>query len=135
MGLTDAGALAIQPTEQATHPATSVDGVLLFVVEAGVERLKLGFDRLHFIELRLGYFFAEREPARRCREIWLRVAQRRPGRSGARRSGVLEVFERGLLRIRQIEPLRQAIQIAAGRGLRTAHPLSHLGGEPSVLGV
>ena len=55
--------LAIQPTEQATHPATSVDGVLLFVVEAGVERLKLGFDRLHSIELGLGYFFAEREPA------------------------------------------------------------------------
>jgi hypothetical protein len=37
--------------------------VLLFIVEAGIERLKLGFDRLHAIELRLGYFFAEREPA------------------------------------------------------------------------
>src|SRR5882724_13494073 len=115
MGLTNAGALAIQPTEQAAHPATSVDGVLLFVVEAGVERLKLGFDRLHSIELRWGYFFAEREPARRCREIWLHVAERLPGRSGARGGGVLEVFERNRLRIRQIEPLRQAIHTAAGR--------------------
>src|ERR1700722_15767417 len=133
MGLTDAGALAIQPTEQAAYPTAGVDGVLLLVVEAGVERLKLGFDRLHSIELRLGYFFAEREPARRRREIWLHVAQRRPGRSGARGSSVLEVFERGLLRIRQIEPLRQAIHTAAGRGLRAAHPLDHLGGEPGVL--
>jgi hypothetical protein len=45
------------------YPTAGVEGVLLFLVEAGIERVKLGFNRLHAIELRLGYFFAEREPA------------------------------------------------------------------------
>ena len=71
--------LASKPAEQAAHPPAGVEGVLLLVVEAGVERLKLGFDRLHSVELRLGYFFAEREPARRGREIRLGVAKSRLG--------------------------------------------------------